>query len=86
MKAKDLARWLLLNPDREVYVIEHNELLKLNTITEKDKNDINLFDKNDDNGLINLIGDYCSIQNNKFIDDITILSHQKNYKEEEEEN
>lgn len=77
MKAKDLAKWLLLEPDLDVMIFEGVELVDINTITNRDINDENLFDKNDDNGIIRINGK-C-IKNSKFNKEVIILSNQKNY-------
>jgi len=77
MKAKDLAKWLLIEPDLDVVILNDNKLIDVNTITTRYINDDNLFDKNDDNGIIHINGD-C-INNSKFNKNVFILSYQKNY-------
>ena len=52
MKAKELAEWLLREPDLDIVVFDGNKLVDMNTITICYKGDTNMFDKNDDVGLI----------------------------------
>jgi len=77
MKAKDLAKWLLKEPDLDVVIFDGDKLVDMNTMSTRDINDDNLFDKNDDNGIIHINGD-C-INHNKFNKNVFILSYQKNY-------
>lgn len=80
MKAKELAKWLLKEPDLDVVIFDGNTLVDLNTMTICEIDDKNLFDKNDDKGLITINGD-C-IKDSKFNRNVMILSYQKNYNEE----
>ena len=77
MKAKDLAQWLLKEPDLDVVIFDGNKLVDINTFTIGDKGNGNLFDKNDGNGIITIFGD-C-IENSQFNKDVFILYNQKNY-------
>ena len=77
MKAKDLAEWLLKEPDLYVVIFDGNKLVDMNTFTIRDKGNGNLFDRNDGNGIITIFGD-C-IQNFQFNKDVFILYNQKNY-------